>query len=94
MRYRGRVDQNQRSIADALRKAGYSVEFLANNGGGCPDLIVGRADGANIFLEVKNPALEKNKRVLTPDQKVWHSRWKGRVAVVETIEQALEELAR
>lgn len=88
MRHRGRVDQNQASIAAALRAAGCSVEFLSNQGSGCPDLLVSR-HGVNYLFEVKNPAKPKADRQLTPAQVAWHLAWEGQVSVITTADEAL-----
>lgn len=43
----------------------------------------------NTFLEIKDSAKPKSARKLTEDQVKWHAEWRGQVAVVENIEQAL-----
>lgn len=81
-----KVDSNHKEIVDALRKAGYSVVSLARIGGGCPDLLIGRA-GKNYLLEVKD-RLGK----LNDTQKVWHTAWRGQVEVVHSAEEAFQVL--
>jgi hypothetical protein len=83
-----RIDANQVEIVKALRKVGCSVQILSAVGRGCPDIIVGRA-GQNYLLELKDGSKVPSKRVLTPDEQVWHERWSGSVHVVESIEDAL-----
>lgn len=77
----------------ALRDAGATVEILAAQGKGCPDLVAGfwQADipPMNFFMEVKDPTKPKADQCLTPDQVKWHAAWKGQVAVVYTVEDAL-----
>lgn len=87
MRRAARKDDNQQRIVDALRAWGCSVEVL--NGPGLPDLAVGR-HGVNVFLEVKNADLAPSARKLTQPQKNWHAHWHGQVAIVETVEEALQ----
>lgn len=89
MRRAAAVDGNQLEIMQALQDRGYSVQSLAAVGLGVPDLAVGRA-GRNWFLEVKDPTKPKGDRQLTPAQKKWHTLWRGQVAVVETVADALK----
>jgi hypothetical protein len=88
LRIVGRTDRNQREISAALRAAGCSVESLHRVGGGVPDLIVGRK-GRNYLLEIKDGALSPSRRVLNDEQRRWHIYWRGQVAVVTTIGEAL-----
>lgn len=89
MRRAAKVDANQAEIVKALRQVGASVQSLASTGKGCPDLLVG-IRGLNFLIEVKDGAKPESDRKLTPDQVVWHQTWRGRVYVVESVEQALE----
>ena len=88
MRKRARVDGNHAELVQALRQAGCTVQSLAALGEGTPDLLVG-ADGRNLLLEVKNGAKAPSKRRLTPDEAAWHGQWRGQVAVVATVDEAL-----
>ena len=88
MRRAARVDDNQAEIVAALRAAGCSVTSLASIGKGCPDIVVGRA-GMNYLMEIKDGNKPPSKRSLTPEEKKWHELWKGQVAVVESVEDAL-----
>lgn len=88
MRLAGRVDANQKQVVDGLRKAGYSVCVLSGVGKGVPDLLVG-ANGVNILLELKDGAKPKSARKLTADEFKWHEAWKGQVATVESLYDAL-----
>jgi len=88
MRRAAKVDANQAVIVDMLRAAGCSVQSLAAVGGGCPDLVVGRA-GMTFLLEVKDGDKPPSRRQLTPDQVDWHREWCGHVAVVENVADAL-----
>ena len=91
MRRAARVDDNQAALVAALRQLGISVHSTAALGDGFPDLCVGFR-GRNYLLEVKDPAKVPSKRVLTPDEQDWHTRWTGQVAVVETLEDCLRVL--
>lgn len=91
MRRAAKVDANQADIVAALRKIGASVQPLHAVGSGCPDLLVGWR-GMTSLLEVKDGSKPPSARKLTPDQVEWHANWRGQVAVVETIEQAIEAI--
>lgn len=84
-----RVDRNQREIVEALRKAGCSVRSLAACGNGIPDLLVGLA-GKNFLMEVKDGDKAPSRRALTPAQKKFFRDWRGQIARVETVHDALD----
>lgn len=88
MRTAAKVDANQPEIVAALRRVGATVQPLHAVGRGCPDLCVGWR-GATFLLEVKDGAKAPSKRKLTDDQVDWHDGWKGQVAVVCSVEEAL-----
>jgi Holliday junction resolvase len=75
-----RVDSNQVQIVKELRRLGMEVEHLHGVGKGCPDILVGYK-GKNVLLEIKK---------LTPDQVLWHHSWKGQVAVVTNVIDAVK----
>jgi hypothetical protein len=86
-----RADNNQTAIVNALRAYGASVSVGSAFGRGSPDIAVGFGD-RNYFFEIKDPTQPKWNKRLTPDQKKWHAEWKGQVAVIETIEDALRAI--
>jgi hypothetical protein len=88
MRRAAKVDANQADIVAALRKIGASVQTLHSVGQGCPDILVGWR-GMNTILEIKDGKKPPSARKLTEDQVIWHETWRGQVAVVETVEQAI-----
>lgn len=83
-----RVDANQAAIVKALRAVGCSVQPLHRVGQGCPDLLVGKGR-RNWTIEVKDGSRPYYERELTPDQIEWHTNWRGQVAVVNSVEEAL-----
>ena len=83
-----RADHNQKKIIEMLRQVGASVQPLTNVGGGCPDLMVGFM-GKNHLMEIKN--VEGRNR-MTAHQIIWHDRWRGSVAVVETWQDAYNQI--
>ena len=78
-----KIDRNQPEIVKALRDAGATVQILSTVGKGCPDLLVGYNE-VNYLLEVK---YEDGK--LTPDQRVFHSQWNGKLHIVRSPEEAI-----
>lgn len=84
-----RVDANQPEIVKALRQAGCSVHCAHKEGGGFPDLVVGRK-GRTYLMEVKDGSLPPSQRKLRDTQVRWHGQWLGHVCVVSSVEQALE----
>ena len=99
MRYRTRVDANQREVDIALRAVGASVVSLGNVGRGCPDRLVGYR-GETYLIETKNRAREKSQSIAaranmmrTPDQDKFHATWRGRpVIVAYTPDEALRAI--
>ena len=91
MRYAALRDVSEPEIIDALRTAGASVQPL--DASGVPDLLVGYK-GRNFLVEVKNPpgVGGPRGRKLSDRQRRWHAKWEGQVAVVRTVEEALELL--
>ena len=81
-----RTDHNQREIMAALRQVGATVVSLHTVGKGVPDLLVGFR-GRNYLLEVKNP--RGRGRRLTPAEARFLETWRGQVAVVVTVGEAL-----
>ena len=90
MRRAAKVDENQKEIVAALRKAGISVQLLHAVGGGCPDALAGIPDGSNVLLEIKDGKKPPSARKLTPAQVDWHAAWRGRVVVVTNVNEALQ----
>ncbi|MEW5968993.1 MAG: hypothetical protein AB1706_03840 [Pseudomonadota bacterium] len=93
VRRAARIDANQNEIVKALRQVGASVQSLASNGKGCPDLLVGFR-GVNWLLEIKDGQKVKSARKLTPDQVEWHESWCGQVHVIESIDQAIKLISK
>ena len=94
MRRRAKVDANHRAIVAALKAAGCSVLELQAVGGGCPDLLVGRA-GWDRLVEIKRPGVGGKARgvkqaATNAKQAEFADSWRGAAVVrAETIEQAL-----
>lgn len=88
MRRAAKVDDNQAAIVKALRDAGAIVEPLHAVGKGCPDLLVGY-QRFNWLIEVKDGSKPPSARGLTDRQILWHSVWRGQVAIAESELDAL-----
>lgn len=89
-------DSNQAAIVAALRAAGAVVELItsASRRAGIPDLLVGFR-GRNYLLEVKRAGTGPRgggAGVLSGDQREWIAGWKGSVAVVTSVEEALSAI--
>lgn len=93
MRIAAKIDDNQREIVNACRQVGATVQSLASCGKGVPDLLIGW-HGNNILLEVKDGSKPPSQRKLTDDQVRWHSKWSGKVYIVESVKDALNALAK
>jgi hypothetical protein len=59
------------------------VQSLADTGNGCPDILAGFR-GVNYLLEIKT-----RRGKLRVNQVEWHDAWRGQVATVRTIDDAL-----
>lgn len=89
LRRAARVDANQGEIVDGLRQIGCSVAITSSLGSGFPDLCVG-SRGRNSLLEIKQSGVSPSKRALTEDEAKWHADWKGQVATVEGLQEAIK----
>jgi hypothetical protein len=82
MRRAAKRDTVEASIVGALRKTGWSVEFLSMKDG--PDLLLGLG-GSTYLAEVKT-----GKAKLRPGQFIWHAQWGGgTVHVLRSVNDAL-----
>ena len=88
-----KVDANQAIITQALRQMGATVTPTHTVGNGFPDLAVG-FQGVTLLVEIKDGSKPPSKRKLTPDEQEWHDNWRGQVAIVESVEDAIELLNR
>ena len=88
MRRAAKVDANHSIIVDGLRQFGVSVHSTAALGRGFPDLAAGYK-GKNYFLEVKDEGQSPSKKKLTPDEQIFAKNWRGQVATVECLNDAL-----
>lgn len=87
-----RTDANQAEIVEVLRQIGATVCVLSAIGKGCPDLLVG-VHGVNYLMELKDGSKPPSARKLTRDEVLWHTCWRGQVAVVESVADALACIA-
>ncbi len=92
MRRAARVDRNQPEIVRALRDIGATVQHIHMIGGGCPDILVGYR-GTSYVFEIKDSAKPPSKRRLTPMEAKWHDNWRGQVAIVTSIDEAIKAVS-
>jgi deoxycytidylate deaminase len=94
MSYSKRVDATQAAIVAALRQTGATIVDLSRCGQGVPDLLWGRKAPCPFcqahysqagLIEIKTAMGKLNKA-----QEEFHANWRGPLAVVRTIEEALE----
>lgn len=78
-----RVDANQPRIVEGLRAIGATVLHIHMVAQNSPDIVVGH-HGINYLFEIK---VEKGQ--LRPGQQRWHQAWRGQVAVIRCLEDAL-----
>ena len=90
-KFAARTDQNQPGIVAGLRAAGCTVAPAHAVGRGFPDLVVGYR-GCTYLLEVKDGDKPPSARKLTPAQVDWHAAWRGHVAVICTLDEALDAI--
>ena len=85
---RAATDANHTEIAHALQATGASVHNTHRVGGGFADLCVGIA-GLNLLVEVKTTTGRLN-----PNEQRFHQDWRGQIAVVRTVEEAVALVER
>lgn len=87
MRRAARIDANQGAVVAYLRNLGMSVCILSPMGKGIPDLLVGWR-GLNVLLELKDGAKPPSAQELTGDERDWHAKWAGQLAIANSPEAA------
>jgi hypothetical protein len=83
-----RVDKNHSVIVDGLRQLGCSVLSMAPLGNGAPDIAVGWKR-TNTFFEIKDEGKTAAAKKLTPAEQIFAKNWRGQVATVECLNDAL-----
>jgi hypothetical protein len=91
MRLAANADSNQPEIVKQLRSVGVSVQCLHSMGKGVPDLLCGFR-GKNALLELKDGSKPPSAQRLTTDERDWHAKWAGQVAVVSTFTEAMDSI--
>lgn len=94
MRRKGRTDDNQREIVEALRKAGAVVSVTSSLGKGFPDIVFAhpRLRGAQL-AEIKDGRKPPSAQKLTQDEQVFHLTWAARGCEVHVI-RSVEDVRR
>ena len=88
-----RTDNNQKDVVKALRKIGCSVFPAHMVGHGFPDIVVGYR-GRNYLLEIKDGTKPPSRKKLTTDEKLFHFGWRGEVAIVYSVDEAIAYVTR
>jgi hypothetical protein len=103
-RSRGNKDANQDAIVEGLRAHRLSVAVTSTVAArtphlkGFPDLVVGgdvpcpHCGGLvnqTVLVEVKDPGKPPSERRLSVHETDFHQRWRGAIAVVQTIDEGL-----
>jgi len=88
MKQAAKVDANQPEIVDALKDIGCTVLHLHQLGKGAPDILVGFR-GNNWLFEIKDGNKPPSKRKLTDMEAIFHRDWRGQVAIVKTVDEAI-----
>lgn len=99
MRFRRKVDANQKAIVEVLRSVGATVVLLHAVGGGIPDLLVGYRQ-RTWLLEVKRIGRDdvpgkrltggRSMTATAERQKAFHDAWRGGpVSIVRSADEAL-----
>jgi hypothetical protein len=83
-----RTDSNQTSLVKQLRQCGMSVAITSSLGDGFVDIVVG-FKGQNMMCEIKDPEKPPSARKLTSEEKIFHEKWRGQIAIVETLDDVL-----
>jgi hypothetical protein len=86
-----RIDANHNVIVDGLRAVGATVKSTAAVGDGFADLVVGFRN-ANFLLEVKDGNKSPSRRKLTDAEDRFHKTWRGQIAIVESLDDALRTI--
>jgi len=89
MRKFARKDGNHKEIIAAFRSLGatvYDTEWIRS---GFPDCLVGMR-GNNVLVEIKDGSLPPSKRKLTPDELKFHAEWRGKVVIINNVDEAIE----
>lgn len=93
MRRAAKVDANQPAIVQAFRQCGFSVYPAHRTGEGFPDLVIAFG-GLTWLVEVKDGSKPPSARMLTEPQQRFHESWKAPIAVIASIDQALDFATR
>jgi hypothetical protein len=89
MRKFARKDGNHKEIIAAFRSLGATVFDTASLGSGFPDCVIGMR-GNNVLVEIKDGSLPPSKRKLTPDELKFHAEWRGKVVIINNVDEAIE----
>ena len=90
IRRAAKVDSNHGKIVQAFRELGCSVLDLSAVGCGCPDILVGSRLHGTFLAEIKDGQLAPSRKALNPLQVAFHENWRGKVFVVESVQDVIK----
>lgn len=82
-----KVDANQSSIVEALRKSGWTV-LMVSQLKNCCDVIASK-NGRTVAIEIKDGSKPPSARKLTDGELKFRDEWQGEYALIESIEDVL-----
>lgn len=88
-----RTDENHREVSDYFRALGCSVHSTHRVGDGFPDIVVGTV-GLNLLVEIKDGRKPPSRRRLTGDERRFVESWRGRVEIVESMDDVTDLIDR
>lgn len=87
-----RIDANQHEIVKTFRRLGCKVANLSMVGHGIPDLLICHPlkPGWSCLVECKDGSKPPSKQALTLDQEEFHGAWTGNLAIIRSVEEAMQ----
>ena len=90
-----RTDANQFQIVKGLRNNGFNVFVTSAIGFGFPDIVVsGGHSSQNYLFEIKDGDKPLAQQKLTVAEQKFHDTWPGQVAIIASLEEALDYLTK
>ena len=89
MRFKARRDDNHKAMIETLRNLGISVADTAQLGSGFPDCVCAYGF-MTCLVEIKDGEKSPSERKLTSDEEKFHKNWRGKIFIVESIDDCLK----
>lgn len=88
MRRAARKDDNHNEIVATFRALGCGWADTYQLGGGFPDGVA-EINTQTVLVEIKDGAKPPSARKLTPDEAKFHASWRGRMVVIESVDDVI-----